>query len=104
MCVDESFVGFASVRFECTQLGQTNVQTAWALGPEDKARVLVRRPGVVASPLGDQPDIVGAVRDASVLPRVATSHHDRFPGRHDPRAEELSGVHLLAVVEDHLVT
>jgi hypothetical protein len=33
---------FAHVSFECTHLGQRNAQTAWSLGPEDKARVLVR--------------------------------------------------------------
>jgi hypothetical protein len=33
---------FTSMRFECTHLGQSNVQTAWSLGPKDKARVLVR--------------------------------------------------------------
>jgi hypothetical protein len=33
---------FATIRFETTHLGQPNVQTAWSLGPEDKARVLVR--------------------------------------------------------------
>ncbi len=40
---DERFPSrFTTIRIECTHLGQSNVQTAWSLGPEDKARVLVR--------------------------------------------------------------